>query len=134
MYWGERNQTAKDIDILSGSHDILQLLTIGIMYSYNSEIQNVESISGLVSLLLWTCVIKIWRYALADFDQAMELLDSIEWTSTLSHDVDAYWSNWKTSFLQIMEMSIPNAIVKLKRNFPWMNREISLAIKKRNSL
>ena len=35
---------------------------------------------------------KIWRYAFADFDQAMELLDAIEWTSTLSYDVDAYWS------------------------------------------
>ncbi len=33
-----------------------------------------------------------------------------------------------------MEMCIPNAVVELKRNFPWMNREISLAIKKRNSL
>ena len=77
---------------------------------------------------------KIWRYALADFDRAMKLLDTIEWTFTLSDDVNAYWSNWKTSFMQIMEMCIPNAVVKLKRNFPWMNREISQAIKKRNSL
>ena len=77
---------------------------------------------------------KILRYALADFDRAMELLDTVEWTSTLSHDVNVYWSNWKTSFLQIMEMCIPNAVVKLKRNLPWMNNEISQAIKKRNSL
>ena len=53
---------------------------------------------------------KIWRYALADFDRAMELLDTIEWTSTLSDDVNAYW---KTSFMQIMEMCIPKAVVKL---------------------
>ena len=43
----------------------------------------------------------------------MELLDAIEWTFTLLHDVDVYWSTWKTSFLQIMEMSILNAVVKL---------------------
>ena len=34
------------------------------------------------------------------------------------------WSNWKIFFMQIMEMCIPNTVVKLKRNFPWMNRKI----------
>ena len=58
---------------------------------------------------------KIWRYDLADFDRAMELLDSVEWDSILPDDVsvDAYWSTGKTCFLQIMEICIPNAILKL---------------------
>ena len=43
---------------------------------------------------------KIWRYNLADFDQAAELLDSIEWEQLLSDsDVDSYWSLWKQLFL-----------------------------------
>ena len=53
---------------------------------------------------------RIWRYALADFDRAAELLDTIEWTNLLPDNVDAFWSAWKTYFLQIMETCIPNAI------------------------
>ena len=34
----------------------------------------------------------IWRYNLADFDKAGELLDSIEWDVLLDEsDVDMYW-------------------------------------------
>ena len=77
---------------------------------------------------------RIWRYALADFDRAAELLDTIEWTSLLPDNVDAFWSAWKTYFLQIMEICIPNAIVRVKKNVPWMNRDISVAIKQRNKL
>ena len=80
---------------------------------------------------------KIWRYDQADFDQAMELLDSVEWNSILLPDdvsVDAYWSTWKRCFLQIMEICIPHAVLKLKRNVPWMNRAIADAIKQRNVL
>ena len=43
---------------------------------------------------------KIWRYDLADFDGAMELLDTVEWNSIIPDDVsvDAYWSALKTVF------------------------------------
>ena len=34
----------------------------------------------------------------------------------------------------LMESCIPNAMLKLKRNVPWMNRAIADAIKRRNAL
>ena len=77
---------------------------------------------------------KVWRYNLADFSQAVELLDSIEWEALLDEsDVDVYWS-FKHYFLQIMEICIPHALVKTKRNVPWFNKEIKQAIHKRNQL
>ena len=77
---------------------------------------------------------RIWRYTLADFDRAAELFDTIEWTNLLPDNVDAFWSAWKTYFLQIMEICIPSATVKVKRNVPWMNKDISVGIKQRNKL
>ena len=77
---------------------------------------------------------RIWRYTLADFNRAAELLDTIEWTNLLPDNVDDFWSAWKTYFLQIMEICIPNANVKVKKNIPWMNKGISVAIKQRNKL
>ena len=78
---------------------------------------------------------KVWRYNLADFNQAVELLDSVEWKSLLDErDVDMYWSSFKHYFLQIMEICIPHALVKTKRNVPWFNKEIKQAICKRNLL
>ena len=68
----------------------------------------------------------IWRYSLADFDRAAELLETVEWVSLLPTDnVDSYWSTWKTYFLQIMEICIPHAVTKTKSNVPWMNRTIA---------
>ena len=77
---------------------------------------------------------KVWRYALADFNRAAELLDTVDWTSLLPDNVDAFWSAWKTYFLQIMEICIPNAMVKTKKKIPWMNKDITVAIKQRNKL
>ena len=77
----------------------------------------------------------VWRYNLADFNQAVELLDSVEWEALLDEsDVDVYWSSFKHYFLQIMEICIPHALVKTKRNIPWFNKEIKQAIRKRNQL
>ena len=78
---------------------------------------------------------KIWRYNLADFDQAGELLDSIEWEVLLDEsDVDMYWSSFKHYFLQIMEVCIPYALVKTKKDVPWFSKEITQAVRKRNLL
>ena len=59
----------------------------------------------------------------------MELLDEIEWESLLNEsDVDLYWSALKNYFLQVMEVCIPNAIVKVKKDLPWLNQDIKKAI------
>ena len=77
---------------------------------------------------------KVWRYDLAEFDRAAEMLDAIEWSSLLPDDVDSYWSCWSNYFLKIMELCIPHPVVKTKQDVPWMTRTISEAIKKRNAL
>ena len=77
---------------------------------------------------------KVWRYSLADFDRAAEMLESIEWNTLLPSEADSYWKAWKTYFLQIMELCVPHAIVKPKSNVPWMNHCLTTAIRKRNIL
>ena len=80
---------------------------------------------------------KIWQYNLADFDQAVELLEAIEWEHLLNDsDPSLYWSAWKHYFLQIMDIFIPHITVNTKKfgNIPWINNEIKKAMKKRNTL
>ena len=49
---------------------------------------------------------KVWQYNLANFDQAVELLESIEWENLLSNtDSSLYWSTWKPYFLQYFNSS-----------------------------
>ena len=79
----------------------------------------------------------IWRYNQADFDQATELLETTEWDLTIPQeccDVDAYWLAWKNYFMQVVQMCVPRATVKVKTNVPWMNQTIHKAMKKCDSL
>ena len=77
---------------------------------------------------------KLWRYSLADWQKAAELLECVEWDLILPSDADEYWRNWKSYFMQIMEICIPHTNAKVKRNPPWLNRSILNAIKKRDTL
>ena len=50
---------------------------------------------------------KLWRYDQANFDQAIDLLVSIEWDQLIcDSDPDKYWNTLKHLFLQTMDMSI----------------------------
>ena len=79
---------------------------------------------------------KVWRYSLADWNRAAEILDSIDWDSLLPSgtDVDAYWSAWKNYFVQAIELCIPHAVAKVKKNPPWINQGILSEIRKRDIL
>lgn len=77
---------------------------------------------------------KVWRYSLADWQKAAEMIECIEWDSILPRDVDKCWKEWKSCFLQVMELCIPHTTAKLKRNLPWLNKDILNAIKKRDTL
>ena len=77
---------------------------------------------------------KIWQFSLADFDCAAKLLDAIEWEEILPNDVKSYRADLKTHFLQVMELCIPQAMIKFKKAVLWMNSAIGKAIKKRDSL
>ena len=77
---------------------------------------------------------KVWRYSLADWQKAIELIECIEWDSILSREVDERWNDWKNCFLQVMELCIPHTTAQVRRNLPWLNKGILNAIKKRDTL
>ena len=78
---------------------------------------------------------KVWRYLQADFDRASEIIDTIDWEAELnSDDIDHSVTAWNTSFIQIMELCIPHATIKVKRKVPWINKKIVREISKRNAL
>ena len=79
---------------------------------------------------------KVWRYAHADWEKAEELLNCIEWDFLLSTDVNVHvcWSTWKNCFVQVMELCIPHSIARVRKNAPWINKQILNAIKKSDIL
>ena len=77
---------------------------------------------------------KVRRYSLADWQKAVELLESIEWDSILPPTVDNCWNDWKSYFLQVMELCIPHSTAKIRRNLPWLSKGIFNGIKKRDAL
>ena len=76
----------------------------------------------------------IWRYSLADWDRAAELLDCIEWDPLLQLDINEHWRTWRTYFLQVMELCMPHTAAKVRKGLPWISKEILNAIKKRDIL
>ena len=62
------------------------------------------------------------------------MLDCIEWDALLTEDVNQYWSTWKHYFLQILELCIPHTVANVKRNPPWITKNVLNAIKKRDKL
>ena len=77
---------------------------------------------------------RIWRYSLANFNLACEMLDSTDWDSIFSEDVNSSWQKWRARFLQIMELCIPQLLLKSKKNLPWLTKPVIQAIRRRNSL
>ena len=58
----------------------------------------------------------VWRYRLADWDRACELIESTDWISLLNtSNINESWSNWKSAFLEIMEECIPKATLPQKK-------------------
>ena len=77
----------------------------------------------------------VWRYSLADWDKACQLIESTDWMSLLNtSNIDKSWSKWKSAFLNIMEEWIPKATLPPKRNRPWLTKSLIQAIKRRNIL
>ena len=77
----------------------------------------------------------VWRYSLADWEKACELIDATDWMSLLnSSDIDDSWNRWRTTFLHIMEECIPKATLPRRRNRPWLTKRLIQAIRRRNLL
>ena len=76
----------------------------------------------------------IWRYSPADWEKACDLIDSFEWDSILTDDIDASLKQWHEKFMDIMAQSIPNRLLPPRRNLPWLTKPIIQSMRKRNML
>ena len=75
----------------------------------------------------------VWRYSLADWDQACELIEATDWKSLLDHsDINQSWNNWKSAFLSTMEECILKATLPPRRNRPWLTKKLIQVIRRRN--
>ena len=63
---------------------------------------------------------KVCHYLQADFDWAAKVIDIIVWEAETDYCVTV----WKTYFMQITELCIPHATIKVKRKVPWNCPEI----------
>ena len=74
----------------------------------------------------------IWRYQQADFDRANNLLNEVNLDELLEGDVDQMWYAWEEKFMSIMHQCISTAKLLVKSSVPWLNRDITKAMRARN--
>ena len=78
---------------------------------------------------------KVWRYKHADFERANDMICDLDLDEILVRDdIQATWSKLKNAFLNTMESCIPKAVLPMRHNLPWLNKEIVQLIRKRNLL
>ena len=75
----------------------------------------------------------IWKYALADFVKANELLSDMCIDEYLDNSMDQAWSKWEQEFMLVMSQCIPTTSVKLRNCPPWLSYDLLKAIRSRNS-
>ena len=77
---------------------------------------------------------EIWRYDLADFDRANDLIISTDWEDLMAEDMDVSLAKWQDKFMEIMVQYIPKVRLHKRKNFPWLTKKILQAMRKRNTL
>jgi hypothetical protein len=76
----------------------------------------------------------VWNYAKADFCKARYLIDHTDWKSVMSEDVNASLVKWQTAFISIMQRCIPKAVLRPRKNLPWLTKQLIQATKKKKVL
>jgi len=76
----------------------------------------------------------IWKYAQADFGKACEMIDDTDWDRLLTDDINESLGNWQAKFMGIIEDCVPKKVLPKRRNLPWMTRNLTRAMRKRNHL
>ena len=76
----------------------------------------------------------VWCYNQADWERAMTLIDSFDWSSLFSSDVNESWTKWCDKFLGIMCECIPRKTLPKRKNLPWLSKGIVNSIRWRNLL
>ena len=60
------------------------------------------------------------NYSQADWERVSLLIESIDWSSLFSKDVNEVWSSWCEQLMGIMEHCIPNTKLPKRENLPWL--------------
>ena len=76
----------------------------------------------------------IWKYSQADFTKACSLIEATNWESLLTGDVNQALTNWEAKYMEIMELCIPKKPLPKWKNLPWLTKELTKGIRKRNLL
>ena len=75
----------------------------------------------------------VWKYSHANWDRACELIEATDWSSLLDpEDINKSWSQWKSTFLKIMEMCFPKTMLPRRKNKPWLTKRIIQAMRRRS--
>ena len=76
----------------------------------------------------------VWCYDQANWERAMMLIDSFDWTILFSNDINETWTKWCDQFLKIMCECIPTKTLPNRKNLPWLSKDLVNSIKRRNLL
>ena len=60
-------------------------------------------------------------------------IHDFDWGSVMSQNIELSWKIWHKQFMLIMAESIPNKVIPMRKNLPWLNKSIN-SMKKRNLL
>ena len=74
----------------------------------------------------------VWCFSDGDFDAAASLIDEHDWDFLKTADIDAAWSAFKSTFLEIMSKCIPKKEIYIRPSIPWLNTTLLRKIRKRN--
>ena len=76
----------------------------------------------------------VWNYSNADWSRACDLIDSTDWNSLVTDDVNTSWHEWQHRFLEIMNMCVPKQTLPRRHNLPWLNKHLLQSMRRRNHL
>ena len=76
----------------------------------------------------------VWCYNQADWERAMMLIDSFDWASLFSTDVNESLTKWCEQFLNIMRECIPRKTLPKHKNLLWLSKGLVNSIKRGNLL
>ena len=62
------------------------------------------------------------------------MINDTDWDRLLTDDINESLGNWQAKFMGIIEDCVPKKVLPKRRNLPWMTRNLTRAMRKRNHL
>ena len=77
----------------------------------------------------------VLRYNYADGSLASSLIENTNRELLFfGGNIEHSWTSWHQHFLSVMNKSIPNTVLRSRRNLPWLNKQLIQAMRRRNYL